>query len=63
VRKLIRDAERQGFLSRSPDADDRISLHPQLTEGALNFFATVFLFIARCARQAMDTSAPQSRPG
>jgi DNA-binding MarR family transcriptional regulator len=61
VRKLIRDAEQQGFLFRSPDAEDRISLHPQLTEGALNFFATVFLFIAQCARQAMDTSASSTR--
>jgi DNA-binding MarR family transcriptional regulator len=53
VRKLIRDAEQQGFLERAAGADDRIVLRPQMTEAALNFFATIFLFLARCARDAM----------
>lgn len=60
VRKLLRDAEQQGFLSRAPGAEDRIMLHPQLTDGALNFFATVFLFIAQCARTAMAEIRPDA---
>lgn len=57
VRKLIRDAEQQGFLARAPGADEQIVLRPQLTEAALNFFATTFLFLAQCARHAMDDGA------
>lgn len=56
VRKLLRDAEQQGFFTRAADTEELV-LRPQLTEAALNFFATIFLFLTQCARQAMDERA------
>lgn len=51
VLKLIRDAEAQGLIARH---GDRIEIKPELANGARNFFATMFLYYAGCARAAMS---------
>jgi hypothetical protein len=58
VLKLIRDAEEQGLIARS---GDRVVIKPGLAEGAQKFFATMYLFFAACAREAMQTRAGESR--
>lgn len=63
VRKLLRDAERQGFVARVAGADNRFLLLPPLRDRSLDFFATVFLFMAQCARAALQEcgAKPQTR--
>jgi hypothetical protein len=50
VLKLIRDAEAAGLIARS---GDRIEIKPALADGAQNFFATLYLCYADCAREAL----------
>ncbi|MBS0248807.1 MAG: hypothetical protein JSR61_19485 [Proteobacteria bacterium] len=53
VLKLIREAEEQGFLER-PGPDPRVViLKPALIEATRRFFATSYLFLADCMREAM----------
>lgn len=53
VLKLLRDAEREGFLQRTGDRNDRVVLLPRVREGAQTFFATMFLYLARSAGEAL----------
>ena len=54
VRKLLRDAVSEGFVARPEGHDGPLILLPKLTIAAQNFLATVFLFVAHCARAALD---------
>jgi DNA-binding MarR family transcriptional regulator len=53
VLKLLRDAQREGFLQRTGDRSDRVVLLPRVHEGAQMFFATMFLYLARSADEAL----------
>lgn len=54
VRKLLSDAAAQGFIARPDGAEGPIVLLPKLATGAQNFLATTFLYVAHCARAALD---------
>ncbi len=58
VLKLIQDAEADGAIARQ---GDRIVLSPQLADATQTFFATMFLFFAGCAREAMRGAPATSR--
>jgi hypothetical protein len=53
VLKLLRDAADGGFIARSGQEGNRIVIRPQLGEATQIFFATMYLFFADCAREAM----------
>jgi DNA-binding MarR family transcriptional regulator len=53
VLKLLRDAEADGMIERSGEGGERIVVTPALAYNLQNFFATMFLFFADCARRAM----------
>ena len=57
VLRLLRDAEHAGFLRRVGAGKDSIELQPKLTQAALDMFATMFLYLANCARTAMTEMA------
>jgi DNA-binding GntR family transcriptional regulator len=54
VLKLLNDAASEGFIERIGPAGDRAVVLPRLADAAQNFFATMFLFFADCAREALD---------
>jgi hypothetical protein len=54
VLRLLRAAEREGHIKRVGEHYDRIILQPHLIQGALNLFATMFLFVAGGAQAAKD---------
>jgi hypothetical protein len=54
VRKLLRDAEEQGYLARVGSADGEVLLQPRFTEATLDFIATAFLYLGHCAVAAAD---------
>ena len=58
VLKLLRDAEAAGLITRS---GDRVLFKPALAEGARNFFATMFLYYAGSAREAMAAAKPAGK--
>jgi hypothetical protein len=47
--KLIRDAADLGLIARTEG--EQILIRPALAAGMQNFFATVYLFFADCARE------------
>lgn len=53
VRKLLRDAEAERLIE-SGDGGGTLILRPQLVRAARNFVATSLLFVAHCARAALD---------
>jgi hypothetical protein len=53
VLKLIRDAGREGSIERVGPDGEFVLLSPGLRQAAQNFFATMFLLFADCARRAM----------
>jgi len=53
VLKLIRDAADGGFIERSGQEGNRIVIRSQLAEATQIFFATMYLFFADSAREAM----------
>jgi hypothetical protein len=53
VLTLLRDAESEGFLQRARDRHDRVVLLPRVREGAQMFFASMFLYLARSADEAL----------
>jgi DNA-binding MarR family transcriptional regulator len=53
VLTLLRDAESEGFLQRAGDRHDRIVLLPRVREGLQMFFASMFLYLARSADEAL----------
>lgn len=52
VRKLLRDAAAAGFIERPADSEGPVILLPRLAIAVQNFLATLFLFVAHCARRA-----------
>jgi len=60
VLKLLRDAEAQGLIARSGDG---VAIAPALADGARAFFATLYLFFATCAREAMAATGQGQRAG
>lgn len=54
VRKLLSDAAAQGFIARPEGSEGPVILLPKLVTAAQNFLATAFLFVAYCARAALD---------
>jgi DNA-binding MarR family transcriptional regulator len=62
VLKLLRDAESRGFLRRTGSAGESIVVLPPLTDAADRFFATVFLFFALCAREALEAMEASREP-
>ncbi len=61
VLKLIRDAGEQGFIERIGPDNSRVLFKPQLAEALENFFATVYLFMADCMREAMQVRGQADR--
>lgn len=61
VLKLIRDAADEGFLERVGADNSMVVLKPRLVEATQSFFATTYLFLADCAREAMRASGRESR--
>jgi hypothetical protein len=57
VLTLLRDAEAQGLLSRGGAVNDEITLSPRGGEALETFFATMFLYLAQCADEALSASA------
>lgn len=55
VLKLLRDAERAGFLTRDAE-EGRGLLEPQLREQIANYYATTFIGIAACAHSALHAT-------
>jgi DNA-binding MarR family transcriptional regulator len=50
VLKLIRDAAAADLIERTGQDGDRVVIQPRLADAAQNFFATMFLLFADCAR-------------
>lgn len=61
VLKLIRDAADEGFLERIGADSGMVVLKPRLAEATQNFFATTYLFLADCAREALQATACSRR--
>ncbi|MDI1344715.1 MAG: hypothetical protein PSV22_11525 [Pseudolabrys sp.] len=53
VLKLIRDAAAAGLITRIGADGDHIMIQPRLADAAQNFFATMYLLFADCARDAL----------
>lgn len=56
VLKLIRDAAAEGLIERTGQDGDHVVIRPRLAEAAQNFFATMYLLFADCARGAMQNA-------
>lgn len=54
VRTLLRDAEAEGLIRREGPGGSHVVVLPGLAEASEVFFATAFLFLALCAREARD---------
>jgi DNA-binding IclR family transcriptional regulator len=63
VRKLLRDAADEGYLERAGSQEGHFLLRPRLIEATENFVATLFLFLAHCARAAMDEIGAERAAG
>jgi DNA-binding MarR family transcriptional regulator len=61
VLKVLRDAADEGFIERSGLDGDRIVILPRLSEASQSFFAAMFLFLADCAREALEGPRDESR--
>lgn len=58
VLKLLRDAQKAGFLKR--DAEEGVGvMEPVLREKIANYYATNFIGMAACALSALDATAPR----
>lgn len=60
VVKLVRDAERQGLVARSGGG---LTILPPLADGVQTFFASMYLFFAACAREALAASGQGRKAG
>jgi DNA-binding MarR family transcriptional regulator len=63
VINLLRDAEQEGFLRRDGLQGEEIVVLPLLSDAAQNFFATVFLYQAKSAREALADLKHDPRTG
>jgi DNA-binding MarR family transcriptional regulator len=52
VLRLLRAAEADGLIERTGEHYDRVVLAPHLTQAVLRMFATIYLYLAHCARAA-----------
>ena len=57
---LLRDAESEGFVRRAGERNDRLVLPTRVREGTQMLFASMFLFLAHCAREALAETARPS---
>lgn len=57
VMNLLRDAEQDGFIRRDGQQGEEIVVLPRLADAVQNFFAAVFLFLAKSAREALSDVA------
>ncbi|QCI63132.1 hypothetical protein [Phreatobacter stygius] len=62
MRKLLRDAEAQGFIARVGAGDELIVFRPVLADAARSFFAMMFLMLADCGREALAERARTAGP-
>jgi DNA-binding MarR family transcriptional regulator len=61
VLKLIREAEAAKLVERTGAQGERILITERLAEGAQNLYASMYLFLAACGREAMGAgSSPNS---
>jgi hypothetical protein len=60
VLTLLRDAEREGFVRRTGDRSDGLVLLPRVRDAAQAFFASMFLYLAHSAREALAEIARSS---
>jgi hypothetical protein len=60
VLKLMRDAADGGFIERVGADGSQVMIRPQLAEATQIFFATMYLFFADCAREAMRVGAKRA---
>ncbi len=56
VIKMLRDAADDGLIERTGRHGDQVVIRQRLAEAAQNFFATMYLLFADCAREAMRES-------
>jgi hypothetical protein len=61
VLKLIRDAADDGFVERVGEDGSRVVIRPRLAQATQTFFATMYLFFADCAREAMLQAGQANR--
>jgi DNA-binding MarR family transcriptional regulator len=57
VLKLVREAEADGLIERTGEQGERVLITPRLADGAQNLYATLYLFLAACGREAMRAGA------
>jgi DNA-binding MarR family transcriptional regulator len=57
VLTLLRDAEREGLLARGGAANNEVTLSPRGREALEKMMATIFLYLAQCADEALHASA------
>ncbi len=57
VLTILRDAEAEGLLARGGAANNAVTILPRGREALQMFFATLFLYLAQCAEQALRASA------
>jgi DNA-binding MarR family transcriptional regulator len=60
VLTLLRDAEAEGFVQRTGERNDRLTLLPRVHDAAQTMFASIFLFLAHCAHEALAEIGPRS---
>lgn len=53
VLKLVREAEAEGLIERTGEQGERVLIMPRMADGAQNVYATLYLFLAACGREAM----------
>jgi hypothetical protein len=61
VLKLIRDAGEEGFIERIGADNSQVVFKPRLADALETLFATLYLFLADCAREAMRTQERSNR--
>jgi DNA-binding MarR family transcriptional regulator len=60
VLTLLRDAEAEGFVQRTGERNDRLTLLPRVHDAAQTMFASIFLFLAHCTHEALAVIGPRS---
>jgi hypothetical protein len=60
VLKLLNDAAAEGFIERIGAMGERVVILPRLSEASCNFFATMYLFFAACAGEALAAAQAHS---
>jgi hypothetical protein len=63
VRKLLRDAADEGYLTLAGGAEGRFLLRRRFKDAVENFLAAAFLYLDQCARAAMAESAQRRAAG